>query len=91
MEFLFKEICEYSGCTVECYKQYLLYNSVFGDRIVKTDLREVDWNRRVKNSAYISIFKDLQILMNFEKFFARKFDENAGIGIVNTLIGYFAY
>lgn len=87
-EKFINRICKFSVCADECYKQYLLYNSAFRDKIVIDDLREVDWNRRIKDSPHIFAGEDLKILQRSNKYFARKFDENVDMEIVYKLVNY---
>ena len=90
-ERFIKKICKYSVCADEVYKQYILVNSPFRDRIYvdvngKTDdLRLVDWNRRVKDSPHIFTIDDKSMISNSKAFFARKFDENTDMRIVKYI------
>lgn len=90
-EKFINRLCKYSVCADECYKQYLLCNSEFRDKIIKDDLREVDWERRVKDSPHIYTSEDLKILQDSNKFFARKFDERVDMDIVNKLVSYIKF
>lgn len=87
-EKFINRICKYSVCADECYKQYILWNSDFKEKIVKNDLREVDWERRVKDSPHIYTLADWDMLKNSDNFFARKFDERVDIEVVNKLVDY---
>ena len=91
-ERFIKKICKFSVCADECYKQFLFYNSSFKNRIYidsngnPNDMRAVDWSRRVGNSPHIYTIDDLQMLLDSDKFFARKFDENTDSEIVDAIV-----
>lgn len=86
-KFIF-HICRMSVCADECYKQYLFYNSDFRNRIYldesgnPSDMREVDWTRRVADSPHVYTMDDYYQLVNSDRMFARKFDENVDMNIV---------
>lgn len=87
-EKFINRICKFSSCADEVYKQYLLINSEFKDRIVCDDLREIDWERRVNDSPHIYTIDDYYQLINSNKFFARKFDEKVDYQIVEQIFNY---
>lgn len=92
-KFIFK-ICRATVCADECYKQYLLCNSPFAEKIFKNsegrtdDLREIDWERRVKDSPHVYTIEDLQRLKQSTKLFARKFDEKIDSQVIDAIIEY---
>ena len=75
----------------ELYKQTLLWNSPFKDRIYNVDdeyegcMRAIDWNR---GAPYVwgQQTVDFDMLMKSDKLFARKFDENLSGDLVGELI-----
>jgi|WetSurMetagenome_2_1015567.scaffolds.fasta_scaffold07725_5 hypothetical protein len=67
----------YTYCCDEIYKQTILMNSSFSNRLfipqinaLTPNLREIDWNH---GNPYTWEIKDKKILKNSENFFARKF------------------
>ncbi len=68
----------------EIYKQTILYNSAFKDKISDLGyLRVVDWDRA---KPYTFTKEDYNLLINSENsFFARKFDETIDFDIVEML------
>lgn len=91
---LIKRFCHASVCADECYKQIILFNSQFRDRLFindsgeSSDLRAVDWVRRNGDSPHIYTSEDYEILIQSEKMFARKFDEKIDIDIVNRIVSH---
>ncbi len=84
-------ICRATSCADECYKQYVLWNSPFKERIYfndngePDDLREVDWTN-CRNSPHIYTIEDLTKLRNSEKLFARKFDEKVDSEVIQEIV-----
>ncbi len=85
--FIF-HICRMSVCADECYKQFLFFNSDFRNRIYidesgnPSDMREVDWKRRVIDSPHVYTMDDYNLLVRSNKMFARKFDKDVDMNIV---------
>lgn len=90
-EKFIRKICKYSVCADEVYKQYILVNSTFRNRIYvdengeTDDLRLVDWERRIKDSPHIFTSNDKWMIFNSGMLFARKFDENVDMKIVREI------
>lgn len=90
-EFIIYRMCRYSVCADECYKQIILLNSSFKDKISiesadrQKDLRKVDWINRVGDSPHIYTMTDFEKLKNSNYLFARKFDENVDFEIVEKI------
>lgn len=91
---LIQKICRASVCADECYKQIILFNSPFRDRLFindsgeSSDLRAVDWTRRNGDSPHIYTLEDYEILIRSEKIFARKFDEKIDMDVVNRIVSH---
>lgn len=89
-----QKITKWSVCADEVYKQYILYNSEFKDRIYRdsegntNDLREVDWVHRVKDSPHVYTEKDYKVLMSSKQLFARKFDESVDSQIIDLIVAH---
>ncbi|WP_187118922.1 beta-1,6-N-acetylglucosaminyltransferase [Bacillus marasmi] len=74
----------------EVFLQTLIINSEFKDHLYKdiyedeyeNNLRHIDWKR---GGPYTFTKEDYHELMNSNKLFARKFDENVDFDIVNTI------
>lgn len=83
---------KHTTCCDEVYKQTLLWNSPFRSKIYNYEdeyegcMREIDWNR---GEPYVwgQSPEDFEILMNSNKLFARKFDENISKDLIIKLIG----
>ncbi|MFR9545224.1 MAG: beta-1,6-N-acetylglucosaminyltransferase [Rikenellaceae bacterium] len=79
-----------SYCADEVYKQTLVYKSEFKDRIYlpncgdefQSCMRAIDWKR---GNPYIYTSEDFDQLINSNRLFARKFDENKDMDIVNKI------
>ncbi|MBQ6922813.1 MAG: glycosyl transferase [Clostridia bacterium] len=94
-EKFIKKICHFSVCSDECYKQFIIFNSPLANRIFcnkdghPDNLREVDWTR-TNDAGHPHIYDttDIKLLVNSEKFFARKFDENVCPQIISFIYDY---
>ncbi len=64
--------------------QTLLYNSPFKKDIVNDHLRYIDWSEGKKNPKTFTM-KDIEPLLQSDKFFARKFDANVDIHILDAI------
>ena len=86
-----KRMCAMSSCADECYKQIILWNSKFKNRIYKddngnyNDLREIDWKRRVGSSPHVYTIDDFEMLKSSNNLFARKFDEKVDSTIIKEI------
>lgn len=77
-----KKNFRYSLCADEMFLQTIAYSSPYKESIVDDSLRFIDWQR---GNPYIFRNTDYNLLMESDKLFARKFDENVDIGIVKRL------
>lgn len=69
--------------------QTILYNSLFNEKIYSAGtMRFIDWNRGNGNSPYTFKIDDYDILINSNKLWARKFDENIDGEIVDKICDY---
>lgn len=83
---------KYSIYADEVYKQTLLYNSPFKQKIYSfndidllgNSLREIDWNR---GTPYVYRLEDLSVLLESTCLFARKFDHK-NLDLVSQLYDY---
>ena len=81
-----KNIKKYFGkslCTDELVVQTLAYASPYRDNIAGNNLRLIDWCR---GKPYTFTSDDYSQLMESDRFFARKFDENVDLNIVEMLL-----
>ena len=87
-ELLIKKMFKYSISGDEFYKQTLIWNSPFKEKIYNiadeygTCMRLIDWNR---GCPYTFRLEDLYILSNSDKLFARKFDEIIDKNIIDII------
>lgn len=72
----------YSLCADEIFLQTIASDSPFKKNIVDDTLRFIDWKR---GNPYIFRSADYDLLIESDKLFARKFDENVDIEIVKRL------
>lgn len=72
----------FSLCADEMFLQTVARSSPFRDSIVNDTLRFIDWQR---GNPYIFRSADYDILLESNKLFARKFDENVDLEIVKRL------
>ena len=90
MEPQFKKGFYYTYCPTEFFAQTLLWNSDFRKNLYCNDtisenrqcVRQIDWDR---GSPYVYRMSDKDELLNSKEMFARKFDENNDMEIVNFL------
>lgn len=79
---------KYTNCPDEIYKQTILVNSGFGDKVYSpldngnSSLHSIDWKR---GRPYTWRFSDLKELVNSNNIFARKFSMSIDSEIVNWL------
>ena len=81
-----KNIRKYFGkslCTDELVVQTLAYASQYRDNIAGNNLRFIDWHR---GSPYTFTSDDYSQLVESDRLFARKFDENVDLNIVEMLL-----
>lgn len=81
-----KNIKKYFGkslCTDELVVQTLAYASPYRDNITGSNLRLIDWYR---GDPYTFTSDDYSQLVKSDRFFARKFDENVDLNIVEMLL-----
>lgn len=90
-EPVFKKYFYHAYCPTEFFAQTLLWNSEYKNRLYginlldenKSCLRYIDWNR---GTPYVFLSKDIDELMNSgEYMFARKFDQNTDMKVVNQI------
>jgi hypothetical protein len=87
---------KYSTSSDECFIQTIAFNSNFRGKIYDMNdeyascMRYIDWNRGDRNRGHPYIFRkrDYEELINSDKLFARKFDENIDKEIVDMIYGY---
>ena len=77
-----KKYFKFSMCSDELLVQTIVWNSQFKDRITFNNLRYIDWKR---GNPYTFRMADLESLITSNCFFARKFDENIDLEVVETL------
>ena len=94
-EKFIKKICRFTKSADECYKQFVIFNSplfkkVYHNKEGRPDhLRAVDWTRTTNvRHPHIFDMSDKEFLVNSEKFFARKFDENICPQIISFVYDY---
>lgn len=69
------------GCD-ELFLQTLAMNSPYAENVVNNTLRYIDWHR---GSPYTFRSEDFDLLISSGKLFARKFDENTDVEIVEKI------
>lgn len=69
-------------CVDELFLQTLAMESPYAENVKNDSLRYIDWNR---GSPYTFRTEDFDILMNSGKLFARKFDSNTDMQIVEQI------
>ena len=75
-EDLIYKVFNHALCADEHFIQTITYNSKYRDRIYeKGNMRLIIWKKN-ENSPYVFKRKDYNTLMNSDKMFARKFQEN---------------
>lgn len=90
-EPLIKRMFKYSLSGDEFYKQTLIWNSPFKENVYDMDneynscMRQIDWDR---GSPYTFRMEDFETIINSNKLFARKFDENTDKKIVNAIYNH---
>ena len=81
------ELIRYSLCSDEIVVQTTIMNSPFKEKISPYGyMRHIDWNR---GRPYTFRSSDLEELLQSDKLFARKFDENTDIEIINEIYNHF--
>ena len=73
---------QFGMCVDELFLQTIAMESPYAVNIVNDTLRYIDWNR---GSPYTFRSDDFDELMNSGKLFARKFDENTDMAIVDRI------
>lgn len=64
--------------------QTILFNSIYKDDIINNNLRCIDWSEGKKNPKVFTD-KDLNLLIESNQFFARKFDVNVDSNILDLI------
>ncbi|WEK36533.1 MAG: beta-1,6-N-acetylglucosaminyltransferase [Candidatus Pseudobacter hemicellulosilyticus] len=64
----------YTFCSEEIYVHTVLLNSPFKDKVVKDNLRYIDWAKRDGNVPVVLDERDWEAIRGSEKLFARKFE-----------------
>lgn len=72
----------YTYCADEIFLHTIVKSSPFDDNVVNDCLRYIDWDR---GQPYIFTEEDYELLMNSNKFWARKFSEKIDMNIVNKI------
>lgn len=81
------ELIKYSLCSDEIVIQTTIMNSSFKEKISPYGyMRHIDWNR---GGPYTFRSSDLEELLQSDKLFARKFDENIDMEIINEIYNHF--
>lgn len=84
-----KKMTKFSHCSDEVYKQIILKKAgipIYHDKDGKTKcLRYTDWSRGDGNHPYIFKMCDFDLIVNSDKLFARKFDQNIDFEIVEAI------
>ncbi|WP_075983029.1 beta-1,6-N-acetylglucosaminyltransferase [Bacillus massilinigeriensis] len=75
----------FTSCPDEHFFQILIMNSKFKDKVINNNLRYIDWSSG-KNSPEVLTSKDYESLKRSDKLFARKFDINLDINIIEKII-----
>lgn len=84
-EQLIYNMFRYGACVDEHFLQTIAYNSRFKENISKEgNMRLIIWEKN-KNSPYVFRDNDYTTLMESEKLFARKFQEQVDFGIVEKI------
>lgn len=82
--YFLKRFFKYSWAPDEFFFQTLLHNSPHRDEIINNNLRYINWDNG-KSSPKILTVEDLPILKASEKFFARKFNPDIDLSVINYL------
>lgn len=81
------KLITYSLCSDEIVIQTTIMNSPFKEKLSPHGyMRHIDWNR---GGPYTFQKSDLDELLQSEKLFARKFDENTDMEIINEIYNHF--
>ncbi len=75
---------KWSCCSDELFIQTLTMNSPYKDNIVNDSMRMIDWKR---GTPYTFRTEDYDLLMQSDKLFARKFDEDIDAEIIKRIAG----
>lgn len=78
-----KHLCRFSLCADELFLQTFSMISPFRNNIVDDSLRYIDWER---GKPYTFTEADYNELVNANKLFARKFDENISKKVVDRIL-----
>ena len=78
-----KHLCRFSLCADELFLQTFAMISPFRNNIVDDSLRYIDWER---GKPYTFTEADYNELVNANKLFARKFDENISKKVVDRIL-----
>lgn len=82
-ENFIKHHFRYSNCSDELFLPILIGNSKFNDKTASNNnLRHIDWNR---GRPYVFKSSDYEELINCDDLFARKFDQNKDLEIIDKL------
>lgn len=81
-EKFIKKHFKYSLCADEVYKQTLIWNSPYKNKLSQDNIRYIDWER---GTPYTFRITDYDELIASEALFARKFDENLDNEIIEKL------
>jgi hypothetical protein len=84
-EEVFKKIGRYSACADELIVQTVAMNSSYREKIVNNNMRLVDWKRGTNQSPYVFRMSDLGMIWSSEMLFARKFDENVDLEVMEEI------
>ena len=89
----FEKYFKHSYCADEVFIQTMLVNSPFKDNLYMPDcnnnheacMRFIDWER---GNPYVFKSEDYELLVSSPCIFARKFDINADVDIINKILDY---
>lgn len=80
-----KHLCRYGMCVDEIFLQTMAMQSPYRERIVNNSLRDIDWQR---GKPYTFGDIDFEELKSTDRLFARKFDEQVSMEIIEKLHEY---
>ncbi len=81
-EKFIKRHFKFSLCADELYKQMILWDSEYKDKLADRQIRLIDWER---GNPYVFRSSDYEELKNSDMLFARKFDENVDNNIIENI------
>lgn len=82
---IIKHLCRYSLCADEIFVQTIAMISPYKENIVEDSLRYIDWER---GNPYTFTSNDYEALKMTDRLFARKFDEQISVDIIDKLHNY---